>query len=94
MAVLDQITGSTSPNGLRRVTNKQLRLWAVANGTPKHVYTIQDAIDPDPGTANSIFYSGADMIEGDALATAIKNALAMTDSEWSLAISAMLEYPE
>lgn len=97
MAVLDQL--GFAPVGLRRVSNKQLRLWAGDNGTPtRHIYTIINGtgalvgISQDPDQDEHVFHTGGDMIEGDALAVRIQALLGMSDSDWSLAISDMLDY--
>lgn len=86
MAITDQLAGS------RRVSNKQLRLWAAATGTPAYINTITAAISADTEDAESVFYYGGDMIEGDALADAIQTALGLSDGAWSSAISTMLGY--
>ena len=97
MTVIDQL-GYTAPNGLRRVTNKQLRFWAQQNGSPLYIYSIANGLGAQPGISadiatpeNAQFYGGGDMVEGDTLATRIQEILGMTDLNWSLALSAMVE---
>ena len=92
MAILDQL--GFSPIGLRRVSNKQLRSWAQNNGAPvKYIYTIEAGLNADPISPENIYYSGGDMVELDAVAVKIKDVLALSDADWSLAISDMLAYP-
>lgn len=81
--------------GSRRVTNKQIRLWAGENGFPTlYIYTLTNGISSDPADEESVFHTGGDMVEGDELADAIQTALGFTDAQMTAAVTAMLTYPE
>ena len=81
--------------GSRRVTNKQIRLWAADRGSPTlYIYLLINGISSTPSDDESVFHTGGDMIEGDALADRIQAILAFSDAQMTAAVTEMLTYPE
>jgi hypothetical protein len=84
-----------TPSATRTVTNKQIRLWASDNGSPTlYIYLLINGISSLPEDPESVFHTGGDMIEGDALADRIQAILGFTDDQMTAAVTAMLTYPE
>jgi hypothetical protein len=95
MAIVDQLDPTAVVTTTRTVTNKQLRLWASANGAPTlYIYLIINGISSLPADAESVFHYGGDLIEGDGLADAIQTLLGFSDAQMAAAVTSMLTYPE
>lgn len=95
MAIVDQLDPSAIVTPRRTVTNKQIRLWASDKGAPTlYIYLIIDGVSSLPSDEESVFHTGGDMIEGDALAAAIQDALSFTDAQMTAAVTEMLIYPK
>jgi hypothetical protein len=95
MAIVDQLDPAAVVTSTRVVTNKQLRLWASDNGSPTlYIYTIINGVSSLPADAESVFHTGGDMIEGDALADRIQAILGFSDDQMTAAVTSMLTYPE
>lgn len=95
MAIVDQLDPAAVVTSTRVVTNKQLRLWASDNGSPTlYIYLLINGVSSLPADEESVFHYGGDMIEGDALASRVKNVLGFTADQMTAAVTAMLTYPE
>lgn len=97
MAVTDQLGVYPGVTGLRRVSNRQMRQWLGANGSPAYIYTVINGngtlagISDDPASAENAQFHSGDLVENDTLAARIKALLSFNDTQWSNAISGMLD---
>ena len=95
MAIVDQLDPSAVVTTTRTVTNKQLRLWASANGAPTlYIYLIINGISSLPADTEAVFHTGGDMIEGDAIALAIQAILGFSAAQMTAAVTSMVTYPK
>jgi hypothetical protein len=95
MAIVDQLDPSAVVTSTWTVTNKQLRLWGAANGSPTlYIYLIINGVSSLPADAESVFHTGGDMIQGDALADRIQTILGFSDAQMTASAIAMQTYPE
>lgn len=91
--IADSFMPLTTTSG-RVVTNKQLRLWASATGTPTlYIYLLTNGIDATPSASEAVFYAGGNMIENDPLALRVQSILGFSAAQMTAAVSAMLLYP-
>lgn len=92
MAIVEQI-GSAPVGSGGDCTVLQLKRWAAANGAPKYIYTLDNAVDADVANANRInWFDALTMTEGDVLSEWARTKLGFTTPDWHNAIIAMKGY--
>ena len=75
-------------------TQKQVRAWAAANGSPLYIYTLDNACPADIANIVNIQWNhGNTMTVGDSLYNFIQTTLSFTTFQMTSAFAAMLTYP-
>lgn len=77
------------------VTQKQMRGWLAANGSPLYIYTVDAACPADiADTVNIEWLHGDSMVLGDTLYVFIQSTLGFTADDMAAAFAAMQAYPQ